>query len=48
MPTSHPSQLNEILEVVLKTRPRSVIDVGVGFGKYGVLCREYLEFWDGD
>ena len=47
MPTSHPNQLNEILEVILKLRPKSVLDVGVGFGKYGVLAREYLEFWDG-
>lgn len=47
MPTSHPHQLNEILDLVLKTNPQSVLDVGVGFGKYGVLVREYLEFWDG-
>lgn len=26
-------------------RPRSVLDIGIGFGKYGVLAREYLEFW---
>jgi hypothetical protein len=25
----------------------SILDVGAGFGKYGVLCREYLELWDG-
>lgn len=25
--------------------PRSVLDIGVGFGKYGVLLREYLEVW---
>ena len=24
-----------------------MLDIGVGFGKYGVLCREYLELWDG-
>jgi hypothetical protein len=24
-----------------------VLDVGVGFGKFGVLAREYLELWDG-
>jgi hypothetical protein len=47
MPTSHPNQLNQILEVFLKIRPNSVLDVGVGFGKIGVLAREYLEFWDG-
>ncbi len=27
--------------------PDSVLDVGAGFGKYGMLCREYLELWDG-
>ncbi len=47
MPTSHPHQLNEIMDLVVKVDPRSVLDVGVGFGKYGVLAREYLEFWDG-
>ncbi len=26
-------------------RPASVLDVGVGFGKYGMLLREYLKFW---
>lgn len=29
------------------TKPDSVLDIGVGFGKYGFLCREYLELWDG-
>jgi hypothetical protein len=24
-----------------------VLDVGVGFGKYGLLSREYLDLWDG-
>lgn len=47
MPTSHPSQLNEIIGLVMTLDPRSVLDVGVGFGKYGVLIREYLELWDG-
>ena len=27
--------------------PHSVLDIGPGFGKYGVLCREFLEIWDG-
>ena len=26
-------------------RPSSVLDIGVGFGKYGMLLREYLKFW---
>ena len=47
MPTSHWNQINEIIGLVMTVRPKSVLDVGVGFGKYGVLLREYLELWDG-
>ena len=47
MPSSHPYQLNEITEIMLTAAPSSVLDVGVGFGKFGVLAREYLELWDG-
>lgn len=28
-------------------KPMKVLDIGTGFGKYGVLCREYLDLWDG-
>jgi len=28
-------------------KPRSVLDIGVGFGKWGHLCREYLDVWCG-
>jgi hypothetical protein len=27
--------------------PQSILDVGVGFGKWGVVAREYLEAWQG-
>ncbi len=47
MPTSHLYQLNEIVELIVFTDPKSILDVGVGFGKYGFLSREYLELWDG-
>ncbi len=47
MPTSNPYQINEILEAINITRPRSILDIRVGFGKYGVLAREYLELYDG-
>jgi len=43
MPTSSPDQINEILQLILRLKPESVLDIGVGFGKYGFLCREYLE-----
>lgn len=47
MPSSQYYQLNEILEIIMHLRPSSVLDIGPGFGKYGFLCREYLELWDG-
>lgn len=31
----------------MNINPQSVLDIGAGFGKYGLLCREYLELWDG-
>jgi len=47
MPTSHWQQINEIVDLIMGIRPKSILDIGVGFGKYGVLAREYLELWDG-
>lgn len=47
MPTSHLRQLSAIVEAIDIINPQSVLDVGVGFGKYGVLTREYLELRDG-
>lgn len=47
MPTSHFSQLNEITELIVESDPARVLDIGVGFGKFGVIAREYLELWDG-
>jgi hypothetical protein len=35
------------MDIIIALKPFSVLDVGSGFGKYGVLCREYLELWDG-
>lgn len=42
MPTSHSNQLNEIVQIAELLSPTSVMDVGVGNGKYGFLLREYL------
>jgi cyclopropane fatty-acyl-phospholipid synthase-like methyltransferase len=46
MPTSHLFQLNEIMELITLADPKRVLDIGVGFGKFGFLMREYLELWD--
>ncbi|MBN1591537.1 MAG: hypothetical protein JW888_18630 [Pirellulales bacterium] len=45
MPTSNLFQLNEITQLIKTTNPNALLDVGVGFGKYGFLAREYLELW---
>jgi len=47
MPSSHFLQINEIVQLIYLLKPSTVLDVGVGFGKYGLLAREYLELWDG-
>lgn len=33
--------------MIVRCNPKSILDIGVGFGKYGYLSREYLELWDG-
>lgn len=47
MPTSQCNQISTIMEIVMAAKPQSVLDIGIGFGKFGFLCREYLELWDG-
>jgi hypothetical protein len=47
MPTSNISQITDIMELIYFTNPRSILDIGVGFGKYGFLSREFLELMDG-
>jgi hypothetical protein len=48
MPTSCPKQIPSVLQALLdiKPAPRTLLDVGFGCGKYGVLAREYLTVWD--
>jgi hypothetical protein len=43
MPTSHSGQINTIVEIITEINPSSILDIGVGYGKYGFLSREYLD-----
>ena len=43
MPTSDIDQIPDVLRVVMGCRAESVLEVGIGFGKWGALCREYIE-----
>ena len=45
MPTSDYHQISDVLHVVEQVKPSSVLDVGVGFGKWGFLCREILDVY---
>lgn len=45
MPSSTYKIINQTIEEILKTNPKSILEVGIGFGKYGFLAREYLETW---
>ncbi len=48
MPSSTPYAVPTIASIARQLRPRSVLDVGIGFGKYGCLFREYLDVWEMD
>jgi hypothetical protein len=43
MPVSDLHHISDVLHVVEQARPSRVLDVGVGFGKWGMLCREVLD-----
>jgi len=41
MPTSEHWQIPWIVELIAREQPASVLDLGAGYGKYGVMTREY-------
>jgi predicted TPR repeat methyltransferase len=43
MSSSTLDALEAALQIVIDLNPKSILDMGVGFGKWGFLCREYLE-----
>lgn len=47
MPTSFHHHISKMMDWVVRLQPRSVLDIGVGFGKWGFLCREYLDIFEG-
>lgn len=47
MPTSFPHNIPAIIYTMAKLAPRSILDVGPGYGKYGFLAREYLDGFSG-
>jgi 2-polyprenyl-3-methyl-5-hydroxy-6-metoxy-1,4-benzoquinol methylase len=47
MPTSSYTMIPEVLNIVIQIHPKSILDIGIGFGKYGFLFREYLDIAQG-
>jgi hypothetical protein len=42
MPSSYADSFPPIVHAIVAQSPRHVLDVGPGWGKYGLACREYL------
>ena len=47
MPTSRPYHLTWLCDQIIKIRPRTILDVGIGYGSKGMLFREYTDVWNG-
>ncbi len=45
MPSSTWAHISNVMDTIYKASPESILDVGIGYGKWGFLCREYLESW---
>jgi hypothetical protein len=43
MPSSRPNTIPTVIHLIRQLRPKSILDVGVGFGKWGHLFREYTD-----
>lgn len=46
MGTSNWQNISYNLELVRKLNPKTILDIGVGFGRWGILFREFLEIWE--
>lgn len=45
MPTGYHGIIPDVVELLRKEQPKKVLEIGAGFGKWGVLLREYLEVY---
>ena len=46
MPTCDPVIIHPVINQIISLKPNSVLDIGIGFGKWGALVREYGEGWN--
>ncbi|HMS64851.1 MAG TPA: class I SAM-dependent methyltransferase [Ignavibacteria bacterium] len=45
MSTSNWQNISYNIDIIKRLDPKSILDVGVGFGRWGILFREFLEVW---
>ena len=45
MPSCRPDIIPAVLYRVMEMKPSTILDIGAGHGKWGVLCTEYLRYW---
>ncbi len=45
MSSSSEQIISPIIKEIQSLHPKTVLDIGIGYGKWGFLCREYLESW---
>jgi SAM-dependent methyltransferase len=43
--TSNWQNISYNIDLVKRLDPKSILDIGVGFGRWGILFREFLEVW---
>src|SRR5215813_9744166 len=48
MPSSRPNTIPTVVHLLRQLRPNSILDVGVGFGKWGHLFREYTDILEAE
>lgn len=48
MPSGNYMPIPFVLMMVREMKPKTILDVGIGTGKYGMLFREYLDIWETD
>ena len=46
MGTSNWQNISYNIDLIRKIDPKSILDIGVGFGRWAILFREFLEVWD--
>src|SRR5262245_23881925 len=48
MPSSRPNTIPTVIHLIRQLKPQSILDVGIGFGKWGHLFREYTDIHEAE